>query len=244
MNQYQSLESSFCSVRDKIKTAERSYHRKLNSVKLVAVSKGQSFQIMKSLYQFGQQQFAENYVQEALPKILQADEHHFPWIWHFIGRLQSNKLKAIAVHFNWVQSLNSFHHAEKLSYFRPEMSPPLNCCLQITLPSKGPMTHQALNTLLVLAKHVIKYKNLNLRGIMCMIPPCNTTDQQREYFAHCRLAFEFLKNTLPFLDTLSIGMSNDFEAAIAEGSTMVRIGTAIFGPRPSPLSNTGQFKRD
>ena len=218
-------------LHDKIETLEQRFGRKSGCILLVGVSKRQSFLAIETLYGLGQKDFAENYVQEAMIKIKQAKEQQLSIVWHFIGRLQSNKLKNIAHYFDWVQTIDSIAHAELLNQHRPKELAPLNCCIQISVKEKKPYSKQQLQNLESLAVAINQLERLCLRGVMCMIPQAADFDQQISYFAVCRDAYDHLKLTLPFLDTLSMGMSGDFEAAIANGATLLRIGTALFGPR-------------
>jgi len=218
-------------LNDKIVTFERRYGRTPGSILLVGVSKGQSLQAIEVLYEAGQKNFAENYVQEALPKIEQAKHQGLQIVWHFIGKPQTNKLKAIANHFDWVQTLDSITHAKLLNQHRPKEFPPLNCCIQISVKEGKSLMKEELQDLESFAVAITQFERLSLRGMMCMIPATSEFDQQKRYFDVCREAYEHLKQTLPFLDTLSMGMSADFEAAIASGATLLRIGTALFGPR-------------
>lgn len=208
--------------------------RDAGEIQLLAVSKGQPAAAIRMAYELGQRHFGENYLQEALEK-QQALVDLTDICWHFIGPLQSNKTRKIAEQFDWIHSVDRYRVAQRLSARRPETVAPLNVCLQVNIddePSKSGVTVEALPTL---ADEVIKLPRLNLRGLMCI--PRSQTDlqQQRRAFAHLATQLGSLRHStqLARLDTLSMGMSDDLEAAILEGATIVRIGTAIFGPRQS-----------
>ncbi|MBX9705033.1 MAG: YggS family pyridoxal phosphate-dependent enzyme [Gammaproteobacteria bacterium] len=198
-----------------------------SDVTLLAVSKTQPIQAIAEAIQAGLTAFGENQAQEALPKIqyfaAQSPE------WHFIGPLQRNKTKLVAQHFSWVHSVDRLLLAQRLSEQRPEHLPPLNVCIQVNVDQEPQKHGVTLDELPALATAIARLPRLRLRGLMTI--PKATTDQaqQRHCFAALRQAQEQL--SLP-LDTLSMGMSNDFAAAIAEGATIIRVGTAIFGTRP------------
>ncbi len=223
------IQQNILNLKQQICELETRYQRKTNSVKLLAVSKNQSIEKIYSAIDADQFAFGENYLQEALPKIIALQEKNIEW--HFIGPLQSNKTKKIAEHFHWVHSVDSFAIAKRLNDQRPLHCPPLNICLQINISHEqtksGLHPEQALN----LAKECSLLKNLALRGLMAIPEPKINIAEQRAELHSLKLLYDLLcKNGLNF-DTLSMGMSNDLEAAIAEGSTLVRIGTAIFGER-------------
>lgn len=228
-----SIASCLENVRVRINEAEKKYGQIPGQVKLLIVSKSQSVSAIRAAFEAGQRQFGENYLQEALPKIktLQA----LPIEWHFIGTIQSNKIKKIAAHFDWVQSVDSLAIAKRLSAERPASKPPLHICIQVNQdnqPTKrGVMPHQLTG----LVKEVLKLPSLRLRGMMAIPEPVLDFEAQRELFFQLRLLWGSVREIYPW-DVLSMGMSNDFEAAIAEGSTMVRIGTAIFGERGKHVS--------
>lgn len=216
-------------VQQRIKHAKEIYHRKEN-IKLLAVSKGQSITKIQSAIQAGQFAFGENYLQEALTKIhLLQNEKEIEW--HFIGHLQSNKTKEIAQHFSWVHSIDRLKIAEKLNQYRPAHLPPLNVCIEINVAEESSKSGVAPEEALTLAQAIVKLPHLKLRGLMA-IPPIETVfEKQRTPYANLKKLFFELKEKGFAIDTLSMGMSNDFEAAIAEGSTIVRIGSLIFGER-------------
>ncbi|MFG1488153.1 YggS family pyridoxal phosphate-dependent enzyme, partial [Oceanospirillum sp. HFRX-1_2] len=171
----------------------------------------------------------ENYLQESLDK--QQELADLDIIWHFIGPIQSNKTRAIAENFQWVHSVDRLKVARRLSEQRPAELPPLNICLQVNISAEASKSGITVDELPELAREVAALPNLTLRGLMAIPAPADTLDAQRKPLAALRQAMEAIKAEHPQLDTLSMGMSGDLEAAIAEGSTMVRIGTAIFGAR-------------
>jgi pyridoxal phosphate enzyme (YggS family) len=179
--------------------------------------------------ELGQQDFAENYVQEATPKLAELSD--LPLTWHYIGQLQTNKTRVVAEHFQWVHTLDRERIAVRLSEQRSPHAPPLNVCIQVRLadePGKGGISKTELAPL---ARRVLELPRLQLRGLMCIPPPREGFEAQRLLFAELAdCARELREQGMP-LDTLSMGMSGDLEAAIAAGATCVRIGTAIFGER-------------
>ncbi|MDO9168272.1 MAG: YggS family pyridoxal phosphate-dependent enzyme [Methylobacter sp.] len=214
-------------IRSQINDAERAYNRQPGSVLLLAVSKTKPSEAIACAYQFGQRHFGENYLQEALKK--QQELGAYAITWHFIGPIQSNKTKALATHFDWVHSVDSLKIARRLSEQRPSHLPPLNICLQVNIsdePSKSGIT---LAELPPLCELVAKLPNLKLRGVMAIPAPQQDFEQQRRPYKILYQAVAKLGQ--PELDTFSFGMTGDLTAAIAEGSTIVRIGTALFGER-------------
>jgi PLP dependent protein len=204
-------------------------------VTLCAVSKAQPAAAMRAAYDAGQTVFGENYLQEALQK--QAELTDCAIAWHFIGPIQSNKTQLIARHFDWVHSVDRLKIAQRLSDARPSELPPLNICLQVNISEEASKSGASGQELLELALNIKQLPHLQLRGLMAIPAPCSDVDQQRDQFRQVRALFEQLNGHGLQLDTLSIGMSGDFAAAIAEGATLVRIGTAIFGAR-TPSSPT------
>ena len=196
---------------------------------LLAVSKTRPADDVRAAYNCGLTQFGENYLQEAVDKI--TDLADLPITWHFIGPIQSNKTRPIAEHFQWVQSIERPKIARRLNEQRPDSLPPLQVCLQVNISSEQSKSGVSLNELDELAALVDELPRLQLRGLMAIPAATDSESEQRATFAALRKAFEQLKLKHPQIDTLSMGMSGDMESAIAEGSTMVRIGTAIFGPR-------------
>ena len=216
-------------LREQIIAAENQYGRLPNSVKLLAVSKGQSIEAICIAAQAGQRCFGESYLQEALPKIIALQDLALEW--HFIGAVQANKTQAIATHFAWVHSLSRDKIAKRLQEQRPLHLPPLNICLAVNIDDEPQKTGLTLEELPIIVASVSQFSRLNLRGLMVIPKPSTDFIEQRARFAKVRSAFEKLQQQGYALDTLSMGMSHDFKAAIAEGATIVRSGTALFGSR-------------
>ena len=205
------------------------YGREADSVRLIAVSKTQPAAAIRAVAALGQTDFAENYLQEALPKL--AELADLPLIWHFIGQLQGNKTRAVAEHFHWVHTLDRERIAVRLNEQRSVHALPLNVCIQVSLedePGKGGISKTDLAPL---ARRVLELPGLKLRGLMCIPPPREGFEAQRQLFAELANCAGELHQQGIALDTLSMGMSGDLEAAVAAGATYVRIGTAIFGER-------------
>jgi pyridoxal phosphate enzyme (YggS family) len=216
-------------VRSRILSAALSAGRDPNGVTLVAVTKSKTAESMRLAATAGVTNFGENYLQEALPKLNQLAD--LALTWHFIGAIQSNKTRDIAERFDWAHSVDRIHVARRLAGQRPFHAPPLNVCLQVELvpePNKSGVKPAELTSL---AHAVAELPGLRLRGLMCVPPPQPNVDAERAVFAQLRGLLEELNAGGLKLDTLSMGMSGDFESAIAEGATLVRIGTAIFGSR-------------
>ncbi len=224
-----SITNNLQSVRKRIASAAFACGRDPAEITLVAVSKKKPAQAVREAWQAGQADFAENFLQEALPK--QEELAKLPLTWHFIGRIQSNKTRSIAEHFQWVHTVDRFKTAQRLSQQRPADLPPLNLCIQVNV---GDPEHKAgadPAEVVELARQISGLPRLLLRGLMCMPPESDDTDTQRGYFRILgRLRQELLKQGFR-IDTLSMGMSGDLEAAVSEGATMLRIGTAVFGQR-------------
>ena len=217
-------------IRARIAAAEREYGSPPGSVTLLAVSKAQSADAVRAVYAVGQRDFGESYLQEASSK--QAALSDCAITWHFIGALQSNKTRQIAQHFAWVHSVDRLKIAVRLNEQRPEDLPPLNICLQVNIGAEQQKAGIAPPDLHLLAAQLRPLSRLRLRGLMALPPASDDVGAQRGYFRQLKLAFEQLRNEGHPLDTLSMGMSTDLESAIAEGATLVRIGTALFGERP------------
>ncbi|HWX81481.1 MAG TPA: YggS family pyridoxal phosphate-dependent enzyme [Steroidobacteraceae bacterium] len=216
-------------VRSRIHQAALAAGRDPGSVTLVAVTKAKTAEETRSAATAGVTDFGENYVQEAFAKMDRLAD--LKLIWHFIGHIQSNKTRAIAERFDWVHSVDRLGVARRLSDQRPFHAPPLNLCIQVALvpePSKGGVAPEALAAL---AAGIDGLPRVRLRGLMCVPPPQPNSHAERAVFARLRNLLEDLKAGGLNLDTLSMGMSADFESAIAEGATLVRIGTALFGSR-------------
>ncbi|MEC7471909.1 MAG: YggS family pyridoxal phosphate-dependent enzyme [Pseudomonadota bacterium] len=220
------IEKNIAKVAARIREAAQAVGRDPASVGLRAVSKTQPAAAIREAAEAGVRDFGENYRQEALDKQVELDD--LPLIWHFIGPIQSNKTKAIAEHFDWVHSVDRLKIAQRLSDQRPATLPPLNVCLQVNVSGEASKSGCTPQELRPLAEAVAAMPQLRLRGLMCIPAPTENPAEQRAAFARLRL----LRDELALdLDTLSMGMSQDLEAAIAEGATWVRIGTALFGAR-------------
>ena len=232
----QNLAENSRNLRERIALAAAAAGRTVDSITLLAVSKGQPASAIASLARTGQQHFGESYLQEALKKIDALRELELTW--HFIGQLQANKTRAIAESFHWVHTVDRLKLAERLSAQRPAYAAPLQLCLQVRLgdePTKSGVLPAAVGNLVAA---VSALPQLKLRGLMC-IPPVETQiDAQRRWFAALSELRADLNALGAQLDTLSMGMSADLEAAIAEGSTLLRVGTALFGPRAPRGSET------
>ena len=226
-----SIADNLQSVRVRIQKALEAADRAKDSVQLLAVSKTRTPHEIDVLYQLGVRDFGENYVQEGVDKIQALAEH--PITWHFIGPIQSNKTRAIAEHFAWVHSLDRIKIAERLNEQRSPALAPLNVCLQVNIDHEASKSGVAPEQLPQLAAQVATLPRLRLRGLMCIPDPDQGEESLRQAFTRMKALFDQLKVQYPTLDTLSMGMSDDLEVAIAEGSTIVRVGTALFGPRPA-----------
>jgi hypothetical protein len=224
-------------VRAEIHRAAQAAGRNANTIMLVAVSKGQPVEAIAAAAAAGVRDFGENQVQEALKKIAVLSHAHLRW--HFIGPVQSNKTRAIAEHFDWLHSLDRLSIAERLARQRPPAMAPLEVCLQVNIDREATKAGVDPDQLEALALGVAALPNLRLRGLMA-IPRPRAGAHQREPFRELALLLARLRATSPRfagLDTLSMGMSADLAAAIAEGATIVRVGRAIFGQRPDPQSH-------
>jgi hypothetical protein len=216
-------------IRDRIRRAAVTAGRDPATVTLVAVSKTQPAESIRRAATAGVTDFGENYLKEALPKLEALSDLKLTW--HFIGQLQSNKTRAVAERFDWVHSIDRESLARRLSEQRPFHAPPLNVCIQVMLEEeagKGGVPPSGLQSLVSQIAHLPRLK---LRGLMCIPPPGDTAAGARVYFARLRQLLGELNAAGFSLDTLSMGMSADYEAAIGEGATLVRVGTALFGAR-------------
>ncbi len=216
-------------VRARIAIAARAAGRAPGGIVLVAVSKTFAAAQVRAAHAAGQREFGESYVQEGVEKIALLTA--LPLIWHFIGPIQSNKTRSIAEHFAWVHSVAREKIALRLAEARTRAQGPLNVCLQVNVSGEASKSGVAPQALRPLAEAVRALPRLKLRGLMAIPEPSDDSALQRRRFAGVRLLFEQLNEAGFGLDTLSMGMSQDLEAAIVEGATMVRVGTAIFGER-------------
>lgn len=218
-------------IRIRVAAAEAAAGRPPGAVTLVGVSKGHPAAAIRGGIQAGLAHFGENYLQEALPKIATVGRDID---WHFIGRIQSNKTREIAENFSWAQTVTSVRIAERLASQRPHYSEPLQVCIQIAPEAgSGERTGCARTGVPALARHIAGLAHLRLRGLMLLPHAGLDSGALRVEYRAARTLLEQLRSEGHALDTLSMGMSDDFELAIAEGSTMIRIGTALFGKRPA-----------
>ncbi len=218
-------------IRDLLMKAALEAGRNPGKIRLLAVSKKQPPQLIADAAAAGQRDFGENFVQEGLEKIEILPHKHL--VWHFIGHLQTNKTRAVAENFDWVHTVDRLKTAERLSRQRPDELGDLNVCLQVNVdddPDKSGVRAEALPELAAACAELPRF---NLRGLMCLPALREDFDEQRVPFARLRALRESLAANGVAMDTLSMGMSGDYRAAICEGATIVRIGTAVFGPRPS-----------
>lgn len=223
------IATNIAKVGARIREAAQAVARDPDEVQLLAVSKTQPANAIRQASAAGQRDFGENYLQEALEK--QADLRDLPLIWHFIGPIQSNKTKLIAEHFDWVHSVDRLKIAQRLSDQRPPELGPINICLQVNVSGEASKSGCDPQDVPELAQAIAALPRLHLRGLMTIPEPTDDPAEQRAAFSRLRQ----LQSDLELeLDTLSMGMSQDLEAAIAEGATWVRIGTALFGARAYP----------
>lgn len=223
------LKTNLDTVKQSISEFELRYGRKMNDVCLIAVSKTRNSDEILELVEGGQIHFGENYLQEAVDKIANITDKKL--FWHFIGPIQKNKTKQIAEHFSWVHSIDRAIIATRLNDQRTDSRPPLNVCIQVNIDMESTKSGVEPGQLPELAATIQQLPNLTLKGLMAIPSTKTTFEAQCVSFKKLAEQFNLLKKHHPDVDTLSMGMSSDYEAAIACGSTMVRIGTALFGPR-------------
>ncbi|MEN0044813.1 MAG: YggS family pyridoxal phosphate-dependent enzyme [Pseudomonadota bacterium] len=216
-------------VRKRLQNAARVAGREPSDIKLLAVSKRHSVASIEAVAEAGQQDFGENFVAEGLGKIEALAARKL--CWHFIGAIQSNKTRDIAAHYDWVHTVDRLKIARRLSEQRPEDRPPLELCLQVNVDDEPQKAGVRPAEVAELAEQVARLPGLRLRGLMCLPRVRSDPEAQREPFAALRRLLEALQAQHAALDTLSMGMTGDLEAAVLEGATIVRVGTAIFGPR-------------
>lgn len=207
--------------------------RDVNAVTLLAVSKTFGPDAVADALAAGQRSFGENYIQEGVEKIqaLRVSHPVASILWHCIGPVQSNKTRLVAAHFDWVQSVDRLKIAQRLSEQRPPELPPLQVCLQVNVDGGPTKSGVSPAELLALAEAVAQLPHLKLRGLMCIPEPAGSFEAQRVVFLQAKALFDRLNAQGLGLDTLSMGMSDDLDAAVAAGSTMVRVGRAVFGSR-------------
>jgi len=252
MNGDPALREHYEALRSRIRTACASARRPADAVQLLAISKTFAADRVLALAALGQRAFGESYLQEALAKISDCTrERPDPAIeWHFVGPVQSNKTRAIAEHFAWVHSVEREKIARRLHEQRPAGLPPLNVCVQVNVSGEASKSGCAPGEALALAGAIAAMPRLRLRGVMAIPEPTDDPVRQREQFAAVRAVFDAIRAAGFDVDTLSMGMSGDLEAAIAEGATIVRVGTALFGerqaqaqdapaPSPTPFPQAG-----
>ena len=224
-----SIDINLSRIRKEISNLETEHKRSTNSVQLIAVSKKKPASDITTAIKCGQRHFGENYLQEAIDKIQTINDPEV--YWHFIGPIQSNKTTTIAENFQWVHTLDRLKIARRLNDARPDVVPTLNVCIQINISGENSKSGIHPSEAADFLKAMSEYKKLKVRGLMALPAPEDSFEKQCIAFAELRILFNQLKNIESGLDTLSMGTTQDMAAAIAEGATMVRIGTAIFGER-------------
>jgi len=223
------IDARLQTILKQLKLAKARYPGSADDISLLAVSKQRSIEEIQQAIACGQHAFGENYCQEALPKIAALKAYSLEW--HFIGNIQTNKTHEIAEHFDWVQSVSRLKIAQRLNEQRPDDLPPLNICIQINIDEEDNKSGVFLDELQQLAADIDKLPRLKLRGLMAIPQQRDSFEEQCKPFRKMKQAFEALNEQGVTLDCLSMGMTNDYQAAIAQGASMIRIGTAIFGPR-------------
>ena len=224
-----SVAQALAAVNESIRDAEREFGRAPGSVALLAVSKAKPESAIRAAADAGQRDFGENYIQEAVAKMQGLDRPGL--CWHFIGRIQSNKTRELAAHFDWVHSLDRLRIARRLDQARGPGREPLNVCIQVNIDSQPTKAGVAPEALFELAAAVSTLPNLRLRGLMAMPGPATEFEAQRRPFRALRECLDRLRKAGLALDTLSMGTTADLRAAVAEGATIVRVGTGVFGRR-------------
>lgn len=226
------LQHNLAHLEHSIATAAHQFGRNLDDIQWIAVSKTRPVSELNFAIECGLRQFGESYLQEALPKI-----HALPkdLVWHFIGPLQSNKTRLIAENFAWTQSVDSLKHAQLLDKHRPSQLPPLNICIQVNISREPQKSGIAPEEVIEFARNLSHLSRLKLRGLMAIPEYHESFEQQRHSCRQLYQIYQQLKNFGFTLDTLSIGMTDDMVAAIAEGATLLRIGTGLFGERLSAI---------
>ncbi len=225
----QNIEKNLIRVNRQIEQAAIAFGREPSKIALLAVSKRKPVEDIRAAYACGQRDFGENYLQEAQEKIAALNDLDIRW--HFIGAIQSNKTRPLATSFDWVHCIDRFKIASRLSEQRPESSPALNLCIQVNVDAEASKSGIVLEEVPELALKIAALPNVRLRGLMAIPAPCDDVKSQRKPFAQLADMLSHLNRQGLNCDTLSMGMSHDMSAAIAEGATLVRIGTAIFGER-------------
>ncbi|MFL6578192.1 MAG: YggS family pyridoxal phosphate-dependent enzyme [Povalibacter sp.] len=223
------LSDAYVQTQTRIASAATQAGRSPQSVGLVAISKGHRAETIRHLAQLGQRDFGENYLQEALPKM--AELLDLKLTWHFTGQIQSNKTRQIAENFDWAHTVDRERIAARLNEQRPAHLPPLNVCIEVSLEDEAGKGGIGPNEVEPLARSIVQMPRLRLRGLMALPPPQEEYSEQKRLFDRLAEVLRKLNERQFALDTLSMGMSADLEAAVAAGATLVRVGTAIFGER-------------
>jgi PLP dependent protein len=221
-----SSEAAYATIRERLSAAAQ---RAGHPVRLLAVSKTKPPSAIRDLARLGQREFGENYVQEALAK--QRELADLPLQWHLIGPLQSNKCREVAEHFDWLETLDREKLVAPLNRFRPDGGPPLDVLIQVNIDDEASKSGCAPEAIDGLAARIVTAPRLRLRGLMAIPQPQPEFERRRASFRRMRELYDALRGQHASVDTLSLGMSDDFELAIEEGATLVRIGTALFGAR-------------
>ncbi|SCC22997.1 hypothetical protein GA0061081_11130 [Gilliamella bombicola] len=227
------VRDNLLAIKSKIQKITEKCERDPNTIELIAVSKTKPVDLIKQAIDAGQLSFGENYVQEGVEKIQHFKQNlpNTPLTWHFIGPLQSNKSKLVAEHFDWMHTIDRFKIAQRLNDQRPTSMAKLNVLIQVNISHEASKSGILPDQVADLTKQILTLPNLKLRGLMAIPEIENDFDKQLHVFTKMQELLNSLQSDYPFMDTLSMGMSNDMKAAIVAGSTMVRIGTAIFGAR-------------
>ncbi|MFD2178724.1 YggS family pyridoxal phosphate-dependent enzyme [Veronia pacifica] len=233
-----SIKQNLLQVTDQINVAARKCGRDEQTITLMAVSKTKPASDIEQAVEAGHRCFGENYVQEGVEKVQYFNTKELTLDWHFIGPIQSNKSRLIAEHFGWVHTIDRLKIAKRLSDQRPDTMPPLQVLIQVNTSGEASKAGVSLEEVEALAEQIDSLSGLILRGLMCIPQPESDYQRQMEAFAPLSALFNKMRSSRDSFDTLSMGMSGDLDAAIASGSTMVRIGTAIFGARDYSNKNS------
>lgn len=225
----QQLRDNIAKLSQRVRLSAQKSQRQASDILLLAVSKTRPADEVRTAYQCGLSEFGESYLQEALDKIAALED--LDLVWHFVGPIQSNKTRPIAEHFQWVHSIDRLKVARRLSEQRPHQLPALQVCIQVNISGEASKAGVLAEQLPELLTQVAALPRLQLRGLMAIPAATTDSEQQHAAFSRLRQLKEELTDIAPGMDTLSMGMSGDLEAAIAEGATIVRVGTDIFGPR-------------
>jgi len=225
------LRTSLAALRRRMASAAEAAGRNADTITLLAVSKGHPVEALAAAHALGLADFGENYLDEALPKIAALGGVSPAPRWHFIGRIQANKTRAVATHFDWAHGIDRLRVAERLSAQRAHHQPPLNVCVQVNVAAEASKAGLAPEDVSGFVAQLTQLPRLSVRGLMCILPYGASVTDQTAGFGMLRQLLERLNRGGAGLDTLSMGMSGDLEAAIAQGATLVRVGTALFGAR-------------